>query len=42
MVGVGMPPRLNESGFVLFPKMDGEAWVYLVLMGLYKQKEKAY
>lgn len=33
-VGAGVLPRLNESGFVLFPKMDGEAWVYLVLMGL--------
>lgn len=37
----GMLPRLKESGCVLFPKMDGEAWVYLVLMGLEKQKEKA-
>lgn len=36
-----MLPRLNESGFVLLPKMDGEAWVYLVLIGLWKQKEKA-
>lgn len=33
-VEAGMLPRLNESGFVLFLKMDGEAWVYLVLMGL--------
>lgn len=31
---VGMLPRLRESGCVLLPKIDGEAWVYLVLMGL--------
>lgn len=31
---VGSLPRQRESGFVLFSKMDGKAWVYLVLMGL--------
>lgn len=31
---VGMLPKLRESGCVLLPKIDGEAWVYLVLMGL--------
>lgn len=33
-MGAGTLPRLSESSFVLFSKMDGEAWVYLVLMGL--------